>query len=124
MERDCIYKFLTEFKALAKIHGVYFIDREKNDKALFELDISRWRRNEELLSLTVDDYVSGPSRNQILGMNGDVWVFGRFVCGKECYIKICINTIVSRNGYKRNCICISFHVAEYPLKYYFKTKRL
>ena len=106
MERDCIHKFLTEFKALAKIYGVYFIDREKNDKALFELDISRWRRNEELLSLAVDDYVSGPSRNMILGMNGDVWVFGRFVCGKECYIKICINTIVSRNGYKRNCVCI------------------
>ena len=115
MERDCVQRFLNEFKALAKIYGIYFIDREKNDKALFELDLSRWRRNEELLSLTVDEYVSGPSRNLIPGMNGDVWVFGKSVYGKECYIKICINTIVSRNGYRRSCICISFHVAEFPL---------
>lgn len=115
MEKDDVTRFLHEFKMLSKLFGVYFLEREKNDKALLELDISSIQRMEVVMSLCAEDYVSGPSENLIRGMDGDVWVFGKNVKKKDCYIKICINN----SGSRRRCVCISFHVAEHELKYVF-----
>lgn len=116
MEKDDVTRFLHEFKMLSRLFGVYFFERAKNDKALLELDISRRQRMEVIMSLCAEDYVSGPSENLIQGMEGDVWVFGKHIKRKECYIKICINNGRS----KKYCVCISFHVAEHKLKHIFK----
>ena len=43
-----------------------------------------------------------------------MWVFGKDVKGREVHIKIMISNL---NG---QTICISFHLAEYPLNYPFK----
>ena len=50
----------------------------------------------------------------VLNKNGEMWVFGKDVKEREVYIKI---TLGYENG---QTICISFHIAEHPLKYPFK----
>jgi len=40
-----------------------------------------------------------------------MWVFGKMVRGTEVYIKITMGT------FNNSVICISFHLAEHPLKY-------
>ena len=47
--------------------------------------------------------------------NTKVQVFGKDVKGREVYIKI---TLGYQNG---QTICISFHIAEHPMNYPFKT---
>ena len=48
--------------------------------------------------------------------NTKVQVFGKDVKGREVYIKI---TLGYQNG---QTICISFHIAEHPMQYPFKTQ--
>ena len=45
---------------------------------------------------------------------GEMWVFGKDIRGREVYIKIMIS------GLSGQTICISFHIAESPMKYPFK----
>lgn len=45
---------------------------------------------------------------------GEMWVFGKDVKGREVYIKIMISDHCGQT------ICISFHLAESPMKYPFK----
>jgi len=47
-----------------------------------------------------------------------MWVFGKEVKKKEVYIKI------SMGIENTNAICISFHIAEYPMKYPYKNVKL
>ena len=65
-------------------------------------------------SLTVEDYVQGPLIDE-LNKFGEMWVFGKDVKEREVYIKIMLGCAGSQT------ICISFHIAEYPLSYPFKT---
>ena len=44
----------------------------------------------------------------------EMWVFGKDMDGTELYIKIALGQPNNRT------ICISFHVAEHPIKYAFK----
>lgn len=50
----------------------------------------------------------------MLNRFGDLWVFGKDVKGQEVYIKICYGLP------NRSTICISFHVAEFPMNYPYK----
>lgn len=43
-----------------------------------------------------------------------MWVFGKEVSGRDVYIKISMGIT---NSY---AVCISFHIAEYPIEYKFK----
>lgn len=74
------------------------------------LDISPLQRELIVKNLQVQDYVEGPVID-VLNKEGEMWVFGKDVKGHEVYIKI---TLGYENG---QTICISFHIAEYPLKY-------
>ncbi len=110
--------FLNEFLALARVNDIIFFGRDKNLDALLELDITSNRRRDILLELKADDYVDGPLENKSVGMNGDVWVFGKVIRKREVYIKVCINQLANNRG--KRSICISFHIAEHPLVYMFK----
>jgi hypothetical protein len=46
-----------------------------------------------------------------------MWVFGKNVKGQEVYIKITLGFPISTT------ICISFHFAEYPMRYPLKTQK-
>ena len=111
---DEVKEFLNQFNIKAQIFGIQFRnDRKKNREALLLLDISPLQRELIVKNLQVQDYVEGPVID-VLNKEGEMWVFGKDVKGREVYIKI---TLGYENG---QTICISFHIAEHPLSYPFK----
>lgn len=111
---DEVKAFLEQFNVKAQVYGIRFRDdRGKNRETLFQLDITPFQREVIVKNLLVQDYVEGPVIDE-LNKSGEMWVFGKDVKNREVYIKI---TLGYDNG---QTICISFHIAEYPLKYPFK----
>jgi hypothetical protein len=111
-----IQKFLNDFHQKVEVFDIFFLDdREKNLKSIPELELIPGARKQVVQSLTVDDYSEGPIKN-LLNKWGDLWVFGKDIKGQEVYIKIAYGV---PNG---RAICISFHLAEYPMKYPYKKK--
>ena len=108
---DEVKAFLDQFNVKAQIFGIRFRDdRGKNREALLQLDITPLQREVIVKNLLVHDYVEGSVIDE-LNKNGEMWVFGKDVKGREVYIKI---TLGYENG---QTIYISFHIAEHPLKY-------
>ena len=106
--------FLEQFNTKVQVFGIVFRDdREKNKEALRILEITPLQRELIVKNLEVQDYV-GPIIDE-LNKAGEMWVFGKDVRGREVYIKI---TLGYQNG---QTICISFHIAEHPMNYPFKT---
>lgn len=95
-----------------------FIEKEKQSIALswrvgIIVNLTPFQRELIVRTLQVGDYVEGPVID-LLNNEGEMWVFGKDVKGREVYIKIAL-------GYENGqTICISFHAAEYPLVYPFK----
>lgn len=111
---DDVNSFLEQFNIKAQVFGIRFRDdREKNRKALEELEIAPMQREVIVKSLVPQDYVEGPVID-VLNKESEMWVFGKDVKGREVYIKI---TLGYENG---QTICISFHITEHPLEYPFK----
>ena len=80
---------------------------------MLELDITQSQRELIVKSFLPQDYVQGPVIDELNKLK-EIWVFGKDVKGREVYIKISL-------GYQNGrTICISFHIAEHPLKYPFK----
>ena len=111
LTKEEVQSFLEQFHAKLKIFGIiYRDDRGKNQKTLEELEIVPLYRKVIIENLTVEDYVEGPVVDTLYKI-GDMWVFGKDVKGREIYIKIMLGAKNSQT------ICISFHIAEHPLKY-------
>lgn len=103
--------FLQDFKVKANIWGVIFRnDRQKNTQTLADLEISVNDAKVVLADLSPEDYSEGPLPETFYG-GSEMWVFGKAIKGREVYIKITL-------GLPSNpTICISFHLAEYPMTY-------
>jgi nucleoside-specific outer membrane channel protein Tsx len=109
-----IEAFLTDFHIKLKIWSVvYRDDRQKNTKTLLLLELAPAQRKEILEKLTYKDYSTGPLKEN-LNSGADMWVFGKEIKGREIYIKITLGIPGA------SVICVSFHVAEHPLKFPFK----
>ena len=111
-----VTQFLEDFKVKMRIRDIIFMDdRAKNTKALLLLEISPGERKKVIEGLLLEDYSEGPlADKQFLG--NDLWVFGKVVKLHEIYIKISL-------GFpNKRAICVSFHVAGYPMNYPFKSK--
>ncbi len=109
-----IQKFLNDFHQKVEVFDILFWDeRDKNNDSLLQLEITANERKDIVKTITPEDYSEGPIRN-MLNRFGDLWVFGKDVKGQEVYIKICYGLP------NRSTICISFHVAEYPMNYPYK----
>ena len=82
-------------------------------ETLADLEITPKYRETIIKAIEVEDYSQGPIVDTLNHL-GDMWVFGKDVKGHEIYIKISLG--------RDNCqtICISFHIAEYRMKYPFK----
>jgi hypothetical protein len=114
--KEQVESFLREFKTKMNIFGLlYRDDRDKNKKALEELEIVPSFRRIVIENLKAEDYLKGPVVDE-LNRLGEMWAFGKDVKGREVYIKIMIVGTTSQT------ICISFHLAEYPLEYPFKNQ--
>lgn len=108
--------FLRDFKALIR-EGRYLITKHnKNLQTLIDLGITYKMRDETLLALKASDYSSGPNNDEY--RKADHWIFGKEINNVEIYIKLQIFTYPDGN---ERAVCISFHTAEYALKYPFKT---
>jgi len=112
--RQQVEKFLKELKVKTKVFGILFLDdRGKNQQTLHDLEISPARRLEIIANLRSEDYSEGPLEEKMRGIL-PLWVFGKEVKQKEVYIKISM-------GLENNsAVCISFHIAEYPMNYPYK----
>ncbi len=103
--------FLDNFKVKMGIWNLVLLSaRQKNTQTLADLEISFNDVRSILASLEATEYSEGPLSDHMLG-GAEMWVFGRIVKSREVYIKITL-------GRTNNpVICISFHFAEYPMKY-------
>jgi len=103
--------FLDNFKVKLRIWDLLFYSsRQKNTQTIADLEIRVTDVKAILAGLEVPDYSEGPLLDAAFG-GADMWVFGRKVKGYEIYIKITL-------GKPNNpVICISFHFAEYPMRY-------
>lgn len=108
-------KFLRNFKEKMKIFDILFLDdRGKNVQSLATLEITPMRRKQVLESLDVLDYSAGPLAESAYGGGKEMWVFGKEVRSLEIYIKITMGFAGAA------VICISFHLAEHPMRYPFR----
>ena len=107
--------FLEQFKIKLDIYDIVFRTRtnDKNERTLFALDITSRYRKDVIRNLEVRDYSQGPLADELYH-GTEMWVFGKDVKGQEVYIKI------SMGAPERHTICISFHIAERPMRYPFK----
>lgn len=109
-----VHSFLANFKAKKSIWRVlYRDDRGKNSQTLADLELRPIDRDAVLDSLVAQDYCQGPLEEKLYG-GSDMWVFGKEIKKNEIYIKITLGMV------NAEVICVSFHVAEYPLMYPFK----
>lgn len=104
--------FLKEFKPKFSIWGIIFLSRQKNEEALRALGITPIAREEIIKKIDKNDYSHTVVDEATFG---DMWVFGKDYDGTELYIKISMGVPGS------NTICISFHEAEHPLDYPYKS---
>lgn len=113
--KEDVQKFLDEFYIKVKIFDIRFRDdRGKNQQALVDLEITTRERMNVVMNINAEDYSEGPIINE-LNKTGELWVFGKDVKGSEVYIKISLGLPNS------NTICVSFHIAEHPMTYPFKS---
>lgn len=108
-------RFLKDFIQKLEIFQVVYLNRGKNLDTLLQLGIRAEERTEILKGLQVVDYSQGPLPEEMYG-TVEMWVFGKIVRGREVYIKI----TTGKPG--ASVLCISFHLAEHPMKYPFKKK--
>lgn len=115
INKEDVERFLLRFNQKAKIFGLIFRDdRGKNMQTLLELEITPKYREDIIIHLEADDFIEGPIIDTLHQIN-EMWVFGKEVKGQDVYIKI------SMGRENSSAICISFHIAEYSLKYKFKS---
>jgi hypothetical protein len=111
-KRGLVVKFLKEFKKIAtEGRGIDFISRRKNLDSLAKLGLTKKNCKEEILGLSVAEYCGGPEPNK--DRPGEIWEFGKVIANKEVYIKLKIAQV----GKEKIAKCLSFHVAEYPLRF-------
>ena len=115
-DRDEVRKFLRRFKRIAASTPISFVDRDKTDRTLLSLGLTRSNCKDEILNLSVLDYFSGPQPDH--NRSGYLWVFGKTIGATEIYLKLKI----AESGSSEVPICLSFHAAEAPLTYPFKDK--
>lgn len=108
-----VKSFLEDLRLKIDIFGIAYLRRDKNIQTLLDLDITSSSRTKIIKELEVEDYSEGPLVEKMNGWH-DMWVFGKQIKGNEVYIKV---TMGKENN---NSICISFHIAEHPMKYPFK----
>lgn len=118
--RQKVAEFLNEFQALIRNQKPHFPPRTKNNATLIALGLTQTDQWNILRALTVEDYVAGPEPDE--KRKGFVWVFGKTDESVELYIKLKISIWIpaGTNEIQREPICISFHQAEWPLKYPFR----
>ena len=116
-KRKAVAQFLNDWQTVAACQKPYIQAREENLKVLKELGLTYTDQWELLKNLSIEDYVDGPEPDR--DRPGYVWIFGVFIGGAEIYIKVKLVEYKPLDSHQlvRQALCISFHVAKYPLTY-------
>ena len=117
LKKPEVQKFLDDFKAVAKESKENFDlvrHRPQNRTTLDQLGMDTRECLDQILSLTAEDYCKGPEDDR--DRPGKFWFFGKKIEGHEIYIKLKLVEI----GEKKKALCISFHIAEYAMRYPYK----
>jgi hypothetical protein len=88
--------------------------RDKNLECMAKLELKHDDIKDILMSLTPLDYCEGPITDSKI--EGLLWIFGKKLKGNEIYIKL---KLYGDNKVQMLRV-LSFHLAEWKLKYYFK----
>lgn len=112
-----VREFLVEFKELMASGKFYLLGNRKiNRETLIQLGITEHIRKECILNLSVFDYCQGPVPDE--NGSGHLWIFGTEIDRCEVYIKLKIENAEEGKIAK----CLSFHIPDYPLHYFFSSK--
>ncbi len=87
--------------------------RRVNDITLEDLGYRFLDVKNELISLTVQEYMTGPTEHHDTNKDGEVWEFGKRIQERDIYIKLHIY----QAGTLDALVCISFHFSDQPLKF-------
>lgn len=109
--------FLQQLRDKMRFFEVVFRPRDKNIDTLAELDLIPKARIEYLKNLTLEDYYTGPNKDTHDDKRPDYFEFGINIKGEEVYIKISLGLL------NKPVDCMSFHKAERPITYPFKTEK-
>ena len=112
MKRYIIKSFLDEFCSHLEKGNFLLVKRKKNLQTLTQLGYNFLNLQNILSTLTIKNFHSGPEDND--DYDGHIMVFGMRINGNDIYIKLA-NT--DETGISEMAVCISFHIAEYPLSY-------
>lgn len=105
--------FLKKWKRACS-NNILITDRSKNRDSLAQLGWTFQLAKAELKKLTIRDYVKGPEPDY--DIEGELWFFGINSDLGDIYIKIKIFEFKGMSHAK----CVSFHLAERPMKYPYK----
>jgi hypothetical protein len=101
--------FLEQIKReITKPNRFVFVKRRENMDCLANLGLSIKAAENEIMSLTYQDYDRGPLPDHDQTRPGSVWEFIKNVDGIEVYIKLKMDP-------NRGCVCLSFHESEGPV---------
>ena len=108
-----IERFLPRFtRMLVCRSGIINCWTQKNQDTLIQLGLTRRNLVDELISLSIIYYCSGPEPDD-QRQTDVLWIFGKVIEGVEIYIKLKIFTVDGKDYVK----LISFHRAEFPVKH-------
>jgi len=100
---------------VAKGNYIFLGNRKENFETLLELGLKYSHVKQEILSLTPKEYSQGPllDKDQINYKNESFWIFGKKIQNKLIYIKLKIR----KTNDHEEAVCMSFHIAEYQMKF-------
>ena len=104
MPGKLILLYLAKLKDLVSSGKWALIPRKKNLDSLSNQGLTIQDVRNELLSLQLSDYISGPVPDY--SYSGDIWIFSRNINGIDFYIKLKIDII---NDGTEILKCLSFH---------------
>lgn len=113
--------FLQDLRKILKIDGYRLdillrkrredsLDPYTTENTLLDLDYNTKDVRNELMSLTVREYIENVNDN-IHDQKPPFWIFSKKIQNRNVYIKVKIRSIQ-----KKSIFCVSFHYARYPLK--------
>lgn len=100
-------KVLQDMRIALQNNKICFIPRRKNMNTLSQLGILISDVRDELLNLSISDYISGPEVDRDFPSSDKFWIFKRRVNGQVIYIKFKVEYQV--DGKVR---VVSFHIDE------------
>ena len=116
LQREIVRNILIKIKSLVAIGNYIFLgNRKKNFETLVALGYLPSHIKQEILSLTPKEYSEGPllDKDQIKYKDESFWIFGKKIQNNLIYIKLKIR----KTNKHEETVCMSFHIAEYQMKF-------